>query len=331
MSRRRSGAGYAAAVTLLCVVSAASLAVGVVEISLWELHRLVVDETGSMESIVVQSVRLPRLAAGLCVGAALGLSGALLQTITANALAAPGLLGVTAGAAFAIVFLVAFVDASPDLWIMASAAIVGAATAGSASFVLSGGLSRQGTTTIRLVLAGAVVSLCLGSLTGAIMLYSADTIALTRTWLAGSLADRPSGLSGTLSLLIVATALPVAFLARPLDVLALGERQATALGVNTFRVKILGLLAATSIAALAVALAGPIGFVGLVGPHIARGIFGSRPAQLLPASALLGALLLVTADVFARLVVFPAEIAVGVTTTLIGVPVFFWLLRSRRL
>ncbi|MEM6941933.1 MAG: iron ABC transporter permease [Pseudomonadota bacterium] len=280
-----------------------------------------------VQGIVLETVRLPRAFAGISVGLALGLSGAILQSVTRNPLAAPGLLGVTAGASFAVVALIAVLPGTPSLGGLTCAAFCGALLACLGSFALAGGFRARGLGVLRLILSGTIMSILLGALTTAVVLFDAEALGQTQIWLAGSLADRPVALTYQLGLPLLALTLAGLAIARPLSIVGMGDVLAAGLGVSPLRWRLIGIVMATAMTALAVALAGPIGFVGLAAPHIARFARAGRTGWLLPASALAGAVLLLLADAAAREIVAPAEVSVGVLTTLIGAPVLIWQLR----
>ncbi len=277
---------------------------------------------------LVLELRLPRALAAVLVGGALAVAGNLMQVSTGNPMASPSLLGLNAGAFLAVVCVGATVPGIGPFW-LAMAALSGAALA-SALIYATASIAAGNLTPTRLVLAGTAISLLLGALASMVTLYfnlAHDLIS----WLAGSLqglfwADlRVPGVLVTMGL---AGALA---LAPRLDLLALGDQAATGLGLDVPRTRLLCNLVVIVLAGAAVALAGPVGFVGLVVPHMARQLVGDKQASKLPVVMLLGANLLLLADLIGRNLATPAELPVGILTALVGVPVFVWQLRGGRL
>ncbi|WP_406409005.1 FecCD family ABC transporter permease [Streptomyces sp. NBC_01643] len=283
---------------------------------------------------VIRSVRVPRTALGLAAGAALGLSGALMQALTRNPLADPGVLGVSAGAAFAIVFSVGVLGLGSVygyIWFAFAGAM-----AASIFVYLLGGLGRSGTTPVKLALAGVAVTSLLFSLTSAIALTDPDALNRYRFWSAGSLADQGNEvLVRVMPFLAVGAVLALAC-APALNSLALGDDVAASLGVQLGLTRIQGVLAVTLLTGGAVAVIGPVVFVGLVVPHIARVLaqyagVGPDHRWLLPLSAVLAPCLLLAADIAGRLLARPTEIPAGILVAFIGGPFFIAMVRRRRL
>lgn len=275
---------------------------------------------------VVQS-RIPRTVLGLLIGAALAVSGVVMQGITRNPLGDPGLLGVNVGAAAAIVTAVAFFgigSAATSVWI----ALPGAFLAVVVVFLL--GSNGRGSNPVRLVLAGAVVSAVIAAYIQALSLSLPDVFDSYRYWVVGSLAGRDPGVI-TQVLPFIAGGLLLAFAITPsLNALALGDDTATALGANILRTRVLGAIATTVLCAASTAAVGPIGFVGLAVPHIVRSFTGDDHRWLTAYSALLGPVLLLAADVIGRLIVAPQELMVGVVTAFIGGPILLLAVRRMR-
>jgi len=277
----------------------------------------------------ILEARLPRTALGLVVGAALGLAGACLQGLTRNPLADPGLLGVNAGASFAMVLAIGYAGVSSlhtYLWF----AFVGAAAAALVVHALAS-LGRDGATPGKLVLVGAAVTAGLSSWTSGVLLAQHHTMDVFRGWQVGTVGGRTwSVLLTGLPFLAVGALLALAA-ARTLDTLALGDDLARGLGRRVARDRIVIGLAVVLLAGTSTALAGPIGFVGLVAPHLVRLVAGSAYTRVLPLSMAYGAALVVLADTVGRVVLPPTEVQVGIMTAVIGVPVFCWFLRRGRL
>lgn len=326
--RRRRATGLAvcvAAVVLACVASLAfgSRVVAWPDVVAGVLH----PDLDDIAQAAVQS-RISRTLLGLLVGAALGLAGAVMQGLTRNPLADPGLLGVSSGASFAVVCGIAWLGVTSltqYIWL----AFLGAAVAAALVYAV-GSIGREGATPLKLALAGAATSAALVSLVSMVLLTRTDVYDTFRFWQVGSIGRASLGEIGqVLPFLLVGGVLAVAC-ARGMDAIALGDEVATGLGQRIGRVRALGALASVLLCGAAVAIAGPIGFVGLVVPHAARRFTGPDHRWLLPYSAALGAALLLVADVIGRLVARPQEVEVGIVTALIGAPVFLLILRRQK-
>ncbi|MEV6380508.1 iron chelate uptake ABC transporter family permease subunit [Streptomyces sp. NPDC051773] len=316
----------------LCALSMAFGALGVPLDQVW--HTLLGDAPSTRVDNVIWSVRLPRTALGLATGAALGLSGSLMQALTRNPLADPGILGVSAGAAFAVVLSVGVLGIESVygyIWFA-----FGGAFAASVLVYLLGGLGRSGSTPVKLALAGVAVTSLLFSLTSAIALTDPDALNRYRFWSAGSLANQDEAvLLRVLPFLAVGAILALAC-APALNSLALGDDVAKSLGLKLGLVRVQGVVAVTLLTGGAVAVIGPVVFVGLVVPHIARVLaqlagIGPDHRWLLPLSAILAPCLLLTADIAGRLLARPTEIQAGVLVAFVGGPFFIALVRRRRL
>jgi iron complex transport system permease protein len=276
---------------------------------------------------IIRTSRLPRTWLAMGVGAFLAVAGGLMQALTRNPVASPGLFGVNAGAALAIV-LAGSVFSLNIPWQTLLLAFFGACAASAMVWLASrAGNGRHNP--LRLVLAGVAITALCNAITQAILVIDQETLDTMLFWLAGSLAG--NDLPHIYAMLLPGTLLTVVacLAARQMNVLSAGEEIATGLGQNIVRVRLLTSLLVVGLAGNAVALAGSIGFVGLIVPHIARQLFGSDLRLMLPACALLGALLLLTADIVARVIILPQEVPVGVITALMGAP-FFIMLAQRR-
>lgn len=278
------------------------------------------------DHLVLRELRVPRTIIAVVAGAALGLAGALMQSLTRNALAEPGTLGVNAGAAAGVVLGLAFFGAS-SINVYIWYAFAGA---GIASVLVHrlGRAGESGVNPVRLVLAGAGLSIMVSSLTTMIVLSSTDAVFNSlRSWATGSLDGRGWESLPAVTISLLAGIVLCLFLAGPLNSVSLGNDLATSLGVNirsTWLGTNLGILL---LAGGATAAAGPIGFVGLAAPHIARSIAGPDHKWLLPYSAVIAAIMLLLADLLGRVIIFPAEIGAGIMTAFIGAPFFIWLVR----
>lgn len=287
--------------------------------------------SGRTETIgqAVVVARAPRTVLAALAGAALGLAGAIMQGVTRNPLADPGVLGVNAGAAMAIVIGVAFfgfTSLHEYLW----TAILGAGAA--AGFVYAvGSLGRGGATPLKLALAGAATSIAAASLTIAIVLPRNDISAGFRAWQVGGVGGATwDGIWPASPFFAVGFAVSL-LSARGINLLALGDEVATGLGARVSLVRGVSALGAVLLSGAATAVCGPIAFVGLVVPHLCRLLVGVDHRWLLPFSALAGAVLLIAADVLGRLIARPSELEVGIVTAFIGAPVFIWIVRRRRI
>ena len=278
-------------------------------------------------AMVILDIRLPRLLLALLVGAALAMAGALSQTVMRNPLAEPGLLGINAGAALgALVFMVLLRETSPHL--IAMAAFAGASALAVAIYALAW---RGGVRSFRIILIGIGLSALCGAAANLITVFG-DITAVQRAqvWLAGTLylADREKV---ALMAAVLAPALALCLLlSRELDMIALGDELAQALGQRVQAIRALLLALCVLLSAAAVSLTGLIGFIGLVAPHIARGLVGHRHRAVLPVACLTGALLLLAADLVGRTIIAPAQFPAGLVTALIGAPAFafiFWRAR----
>lgn len=329
-STRRRRLGVLMALLLLTMAAMlASVALGARTISPGDVLGSLLTDVDSTDATVVRELRIPRTLLGLLVGAALGAAGALIQGHTRNPLADPGLLGVSAGAALAVVLAIWLGGVQTVLgtvWF----AFVGAFVASVVVFTL-GSLGRGGATPVTLALAGAAMSALLLALTSAIVLTDARTLDEFRFWSVGSIAGRDTTvLSAVAPFLLGGLLLAVAH-ARALDTLSLGVDVARSLGQHVTRTRFIGVGIITVLTGAAVAAAGPIAFVGLVVPHVARALAGPDHRWLIPYAALLGAALLLLTDVVGRLVLRPAELQVGIVMALVGAPVFIAIVRRAKL
>jgi iron-siderophore transport system permease protein len=319
----------AAGIVVLVLVALASLAIGTKGIPLGDVVGALLHDDGSDAAAIVRDVRLPRLLMGLAVGIALGLAGALMQALTRNPLADPGLLGINAGAAAAIVVAIAALHLnSPEEYVWF--AFVGAAAASVIVYVL-GSHGRAGATPVRLALAGTAVAAALTAFTNGITLLDPLAFNDFRFWEVGALAGRELSVLTAVGPFLLVGGVITLVLARPLNALALGDDAGRALGAAVGRTRALGALAVTLLCGGATAIAGPIAFVGLTVPHAARAIAGTDQRRVLAYSAVLAPILLICADVIGRVVVRPSELEVGIVTALIGAPVFIALVRHRRI
>ncbi|MEL6734730.1 MAG: iron ABC transporter permease [Pseudomonadota bacterium] len=294
------------------------------------------SDIGSRDRLILESIRFPRVAMGILVGAALAVSGAVMQGLFRNPLADPGIIGVSAGASLGAVSIIVLgatvlqpLVTAFGVFALPMAAFCGAL---SVTLVLYGLSTRGGSTSIAtLLLGGIALGAFAAALTG-VFVYIADDAQLRDLtfWSLGSLAGATWAKTYSITPVVIATVLLSPFLARGLDAIAMGEATAHHVGISVQsfkRVAIVGVAAATG---AAVAVSGGIGFVGIIVPHLLRLIMGPNNRHLLIASALLGASLLLFCDTISRVIVAPSELPIGIVTALIGSPFFMWILLSRR-
>jgi iron complex transport system permease protein len=307
---------------LLAVLFVVSLLIGPVWFSPAQVLHDLQSPTPQLAGLIVTDLRLPRGVLACVAGAALGLSGAVLQGFTRNPLAEPGLLGVSTGASLGAVVAIYFGLTSVFAY---TAPLMGMAGALGAS-LLTFALGRNGGT-VTFILAGAAVSGLGGALIEVALNLAPSPYAAYEimTWLMGSLSDQSwNHVLLVLPFVIVGCAMLLAT-ARSLDALTLGEIQAMSLGVNLKRIRVLVILGTTFAVGATTSVTGAIGFIGLVAPHLVRPLVKSRPSRILVPAAILGAVLLLLADIATRLIHIGPEIKLGVLTVLIGTPFFFWL------
>lgn len=308
----------------LCIVW--SITLGAADISLQTIiDALLTPDESSFQHLVIRTVRLPRVLSGALVGASLAVAGAIMQGLTRNPLASPSILGVNAGASFAVVLLV-FLLGSPPLSAYSLAAFVGGGIAAVLVYAL-GSMGRNGATPLKLTLAGAVFTAFVSSFTTALLITSEETLDQIRFWTVGSLAGREWSLLSQTAPYMIAGLIGAFLLARQITTISLGEDIATGLGQNTRLVKGLAAIAVVLLAGGGVALAGPIGFVGLIAPHMVRFAVGQDYRWILPYCVIVGAVVVLVGDTAARIVIRPQELPVGVMMALIGAPFFIYLAR----
>lgn len=307
---------------------ALSLVIGSRALPIETVFEALIAPNGSPEHLIVTELRIPRTLLGLLIGAALGVSGALIQALTRNPLADPGILGVNAGAGFAVVLGVAVFGVTrieqylPFAFcgaILATLLVYGVATRG-------GG----GATPLRLTLVGIALGSVLGGISSTLALLDPDTFDRMRYWGTGSIADRPSG---TLAIIapFIAVGLVIALLtARSLNSVALGDDLAKSLGASMGMTRLATLIAVTMLCGAATAAAGPIVFIGLMIPHVVRWVTGPNQRWIMVFCLVLSPILMLVSDVVGRLIVHPAELQVGIITAFIGAPVLIMLVRRTK-
>ena len=307
---------------ILAVLIVVSLLSGRVWLSAADVVRGLFSQDAQLASLIVTELRLPRTILAIAVGATLGICGAVLQGLTRNPLAEPGLLGVSAGASLGASIAIYFGLAAYTTAAIPGLGLIGAMAAMALTFALG-----RGGGTLSLVLAGMAVT---GFMFALIQLAlnvapSVQAAYEIMTWLMGSLADRSWDHVVLVAPFIVAGCAMMAFTGRSLDALSLGEVQAESLGVDLHRLRFIALLGTALAVGAATSVTGTVPFIGLVGPHLVRPFVGYQPSRVLLPAALAGAVLLLGADIATRLIRFGPEMKLGVFTALLGTPFFFWL------
>lgn len=320
--------GLIVGVVLLLLAMLLSIAFGAADIGPVEVwNAIFAFDSASTNHLIIRTLRVPRAAVAALVGAALAVAGAIMQGLTRNPLGDPGILGINTGAALGVVAAVFFLNIG-SLSLYALFAFVGAALTAIAVYGL-GSLGRGGPTPLNLTIAGAAFTALLSSFTTGVLILNQRTLEEVRFWLAGSVAGRDLGLLLQVAPYLLVGLVLAFSLGRQITTISLGEDVARGLGQKTGWIKALSAVSVVLLAGGAAAVAGPIGFVGLVIPHMARFLVGVDYRWILPYSALAGGIFLIVSDVAARLVLRPTELPVGVMTALIGGPFFVYLVRWR--
>jgi iron complex transport system permease protein len=317
---------YGILILVLCLLLALTLFVSLLAGRVWlpvgEVWHALTSTDSSLAGIIVTELRLPRALLALLVGMSLGLSGAVLQGVTRNPLAEPALLGVSAGAALGAVLGIYFGLASHFAYAAPFLGLVGALLASLVTFALGSGGG-----TISLVLAGAAVSSLAAAGISLALNFAPNPYAVYEimTWLLGSLADRSWLHVWLVAPFVIIGAVMLLATGRGLDALALGEAQASSLGISLRRLYLLAVFGTALSIGASTAVTGAIGFIGLVAPHVVRPAVRHLPSRVLVPAGLAGAILLLTADIVTRIFDVGPELKLGVLTSLIGTPFFFWL------
>ncbi|GIF21705.1 iron complex transport system permease protein [Actinoplanes tereljensis] len=324
--------GIIGALTLLAMLAVlASLAFGSSRLSAGQVWDTLFHSGSAPEDLhaIIFGVRIPRTILGVIVGVCLGVAGTLMQGHTRNPLADPGIFGVSAGAGLAVVIGVFVFGVTGNAFTVVFA-VVGALIASVAVFGITAAGSEPASP-VPMALAGAAVSALLDALTSFIVLADRDALEAYRLWVVGSLSGRPTGVAVAVLPFAAAGLLLAVLNTRALDNLSLGTEMARGLGENVLVARVVGLAAITLLTAAATAAAGPVGFVGLVVPHLARPLVGAGHRWLLPASALLGISLVLGADVVGRMIGGTGEVQVGIVLAVLGGPFFVAVARRRSL
>lgn len=311
----------------LLVAVLLSLAVGARSIPPSEVFDVLLHGGHSDNAEVIRNMRVPRTLIGLMVGAALAIAGTVLQGITRNPIADPGILGISQGASVGVVLAIAYAGVhslTGYVWF----GFAGAAIASVAVYAIASS-GRGGATPVKLALGGAAINALLVSVVSAVLTTKASALDEFRFWQVGSIAGREAEVAQQIWPFLLVGILLVLSVARGLDALALGEDVAKGLGQNVAAVRVVGGIGATVLTGAGVAAAGPIAFIGLAVPHIARAVVGSDHRWVLPMAALIGPVMLLVSDVIGRVLFPPSEVPAGVMTALIGVPFLVALVRRK--
>ncbi|MEV8508047.1 iron chelate uptake ABC transporter family permease subunit [Actinoplanes sp. NPDC051475] len=322
------GLGLLVCVAVLAFVCLLSIAVGTRTVSPHTVWDAFFHYTDTDDQSVVRDLRLPRTVVGLLAGVAFGLSGAVIQAVTRNPLADTQILGVNSGAGLFVVFAVGVLgrtDLSQYMWF----GFAGVAFALTLVYLL-GSAGRAGATPVRLTLAGVALGAVMDGISGGIRLVRPRAFDYLRFWDIGSLAGRPVDVATTILPFVLAGTVLALIVARSLNAVALGDDLARTLGAGIGRTRVLATVSVMLLAGAATAAVGPIGFVGLMVPHIVRWIVGPDQRWIFLYTVVLGPVLLLLADIVGRLVVRPGELRVGVVTAFVGAPVLIWWVRRRR-
>lgn len=313
---------------LVLVLFMASLLIGPAGLGLQESLRALITGKGEAVVLVMRDIRLPRALLGLMIGAVLGLSGAAMQGYLRNPLAEPGLIGVSSSAALGAVLALQTGVAASFALALPLCALLGAGV----SVVLVLGMAGPRGGALALILAGIAISALTGAATSLVLNLSPNPFAAMEIvyWMMGSLADRSMVHVWLAAPFMLAGSVMLLWLGRGLDALTLGEDAAATLGVDLARLRLMLVIGTAMAVGAAVSVAGSVGFVGLVVPHLLRPWVGGRPSALLPASALGGAAMLLASDVAVRIVAPDSDLKLGVLTALVGAPFFLHLIWRQR-
>ncbi|WP_232696637.1 FecCD family ABC transporter permease [Brevibacillus daliensis] len=304
----------------------ASLIFGVIDTSWQNAVEAYTNYNGTNEHIIIKEVRVPRVLNAIAVGFSLGIAGTLLQSLTRNPVADSELFGLNAGAALFVVIAITFFGIS-SLTLFTWIAFAGSAIAGIIVYIL-GSFGREGLSPVKLTLAGAAITAFAASMRHGMLVINEKALDEVLFWLSGSVGGRNVDyLISVLPYMLLAW-IAAFLLARPIQTLLMGEDVAKGLGQRTMLVKIITGVVIVLLSGSAVAVAGPIGFVGLITPHLARYLVGNDTRWIMLYSGLLGSILLLAADLGARFIAMPAEVPIGVMTALIGIPFFIYVARK---
>ena len=322
--------GLPCALFVMAVVVFLSLRYGSLQVSWLTAWEAIFDyDSSDLKQVVVRELRVPRMFLGLAAGSSLAVAGALVQGVTRNPLAGPGILGINQGAAFAVVtaiFVADIVTPAGYVWF----AFIGAAVAAVLVYTVAH-FGSGGPTPIKLVLSGVIVMALLGSWTSALLLLDLETFDEARFWLAGSISGRGTEELRFLFPFVIVALIVGVLMGKQVNVLNLGEDMAASMGQRTNQVRILAGLIVIVLSGAAVAIAGPIAFIGLAVPHMVRSLVGPDYRWILLYCVILGPSLLLGSDIVGRLIVRPTELQVGIVTAAVGAPFLIYLVRFTKI
>ncbi len=315
-------------ILLICLVSLLSLVVGIKIVPISQVVAYIRNEQLDPIVSAIITKRIARTFFGLLAGASLATSGALMQSITRNPIADPSILGVNTGASLFVVIGLVFLNittASQYIWL----SIMGAGITAIIVYAIAS-LGKQGATAIKLALSGSAISIALSSIVSTLMLPNNNVMNSFRFWQVGSIGGATmSNIKILLPFFICGFILSI-LISQSLDNLALGDELATSLGTNTLKIRIIGAIAGVVLCGATTALAGPIGFIGLMVPHIIRSLIGNTMKIILPYSVVCGGIILLSSDIIGRVIGYPSETEVGIVTAIIGAPVFIAIIRHSK-
>ncbi|WP_430624099.1 FecCD family ABC transporter permease [Polycladospora coralii] len=326
-SKKQLWSGLVIGTLLVLILMALSISVGITEIPMTTVIESFINMDGSNEHLIIQDTRISRTLLAVIVGASLAIAGAMMQSITGNPLASPATLGVNAGASLFIVSMVVFWSISA-ISILVYAGFFGAFLSMVIVYILGSG-GKEGLTPLKLTLAGAAIAALFTSMTQGLLTTNERGLEEVLFWLTGSVQGRKLELVAPIFPFMIVGMILAFMLAKSLNVITMGDDVAKGLGQRTGLTKLLGGLAITLLAGGAVAVAGPIVFVGLTVPHLVKGLVGHDHRWIIPYCVVVGAILLLVSDIGARFIMNQKEIPVGIMTAVIGTPFFIWIARRK--
>lgn len=321
--------GLFVAIFLLAVVVFLSLMIGTKPLSFGVVWEALFSPNSSYDHTIIYESRIPRTVVALAVGPAFGLAGAVIQALTRNPLADPGILGVNAGAAFAVALAVgvfSITTISGYIWF----ALIGAFVATVAIYIIGGGAGKKSPAPEQIVLAGVAMAAALNGITTALSLIDSRAFAGMLNWRVGSIARKGLEDLGPILPFLLIGLIVALFIAPALNAIAFGDDRASSLGVNVNKIRIFGLIAVTLLAGGATAIAGPIVFLGLMVPHCVRWFVGPDQPWIFVYSVIVAPIILLLSDIIGRVVMSPAEVPVGIITGFVGAPILLILVRRRK-
>ncbi|RUL50486.1 FecCD family ABC transporter permease [Lysinibacillus antri] len=325
-NKNRKIVGLAIGGLVLLIFNILSLVLGYTDLTFHTVIDAFIHFNGSNEHIIIQDVRLPRALIATAVGASLGIAGALLQALTKNPLASPDILGFNAGASLFIVIALMLFSVS-SLQTITWIAFLGATVAGLLVYFL-GSIGRDGMTPIKMTLAGVAIAALFASLTQGLLVMDESALDQVLFWMSGSVQGRELEVLIAVLPYLVTGIIIALLIAKKINILTMGEDVAKGLGQRTSSVKLIAGISIVLLAGGSVAIAGPIGFIGIVVPHLVKSIIGNDYRWIIPYCAIFGGVFLLIADIGARYVLMPQEVPVGIMTALVGAPFFIHIARK---